>query len=688
MTGKKNPSLIENVSSLKGVGDKSSALFEKCGIKSIEDLLGYFPRDYDICKEIQNVSDLHEGDVSAIRVVPSSNIALKHVRNLSILTFKASDTTGDINITYFNMPFMRNNIKPGHHYVFRGIVQRKGRGFVMEQPKMYKTEDYLEIMGSMQPKYPLVKGLSNQLVIKVMKQAINMTPYLEEMLPTYIKRQLGLLDYSEAVRKIHFPLNTDEYRIARKRIAFNEILEFILRLRFLKREEEQSINDYSYESSKAPDSLIEQLPYKLTGKQLTIWNEIKSDLRGPHIMNRLIQGDVGSGKTILAFLSLLFTAENGYQGAIMAPTEVLARQHYEGFLEMAEKYELPIRPVLLVGALTAKEKRLALEGIENGSFNCIVGTNALIQEKVNYKELALVITDEQHRFGVLQREKLSDKGMNTHILAMSATPIPRTLAIILYGDLHISILDEMPMGRIPIKNCVVGTEYRPTAYKFIYDQVKQGHQAYVICPMIEEGEMDGVENVSDYTEKLIKALPSDVHVATLHGKMKPSEKDSVMEDFSNGLIDVLVSTTVIEVGINVPNATVMMIENAERFGLAQLHQLRGRVGRGKAQSYCIFINTSGREEAKERLSIMNNSNDGFRIAEEDLKQRGPGDLFGIRQSGEMSFHVADIYQDAALIKEAASLADRLLLEDPDLVMEENAPIKQWLISNSFDFMAL
>ncbi|WP_051200469.1 ATP-dependent DNA helicase RecG [Butyrivibrio sp. XPD2002] len=688
MTGRKNPSLIEHVSTLKGVGDKSSALFEKCGIKTVQDLLLYFPRDYDICKEIRNVSDLVPGEISAVRVTPSSNIAVKKVRNLSILTFKASDATGEIQITYFNMPFMRNNIKPGHYYVFRGLIQRKGRGYVIEQPKMYKTEDYMEIMGSMQPKYPLVKGLSNQLIIKTMKQAIPSTPYLEEMLPSYIRDKMKLMNFSEAVRKIHFPLNMEAFTEARKRIAFNEILQFILKLRFLKREEDVSINDYVYNSSDFSDGLIEKLPYKLTGKQMSIWDEIKNDLEGEHVMNRLIQGDVGSGKTILAFLSLLFTAENGYQGAIMAPTEVLARQHYESFVEMAKEYGLPLKPVLLVGSLTAKEKRIAQESIESGEVNCIVGTNALIQEKVSYKNLALVITDEQHRFGVKQREQLSEKGKNTHILAMSATPIPRTLAIILYGDLHISVLDEMPIGRIPIKNCVVGTEYRPTAYKFIADQISKGHQAYVICPMVEEGEMDGVENVTDYTDKLKDAMPSNIRIGTLHGKMRPSEKEKIMAEFAAGNIDVLVSTTVIEVGINVPNATVMMIENSERFGLAQLHQLRGRVGRGKAQSYCIFINTSGREEAKERLDIMNHSNDGFKIAEEDLKQRGPGDLFGIRQSGEMSFHVADIYQDAALIREAASLADTLLSEDPDLIMEENAPLKEWLSSNLFDFTAL
>ncbi len=683
----KNPSLIENVSSLKGVGDKSCALFEKCGIKTIEDLLLYFPRDYDICGPIKSISEISQGEVSAIRVSPIGNIAVKHVRNLSILTFKAADTTGEINITYFNMPYMRNNLKARNFYIFRGLVQKKGNHFVMEQPKMYKYEDYLEVMGTMQPKYPLVKGLTNPLMIKAMKQAINATPYLEEMLSSVMKRDMDLMDYSEAVRKIHFPSGMSDFEKARRRLAFNEILQFILKIRFLKREEEESVNDYKYDDSDEIEKLLSKLPYNLTGKQVQIWEDIKADLMGPHVMNRLIQGDVGSGKTILAFMALLFTAENGYQGAIMAPTEVLARQHYEGFTEMADEYGLNIKPVLLVGSLTAKEKREAYEKIETGEYNCIVGTNALIQEKVIYKNLALVITDEQHRFGVKQREMLSEKGMNTHILAMSATPIPRTLAIILYGDLHVSILDEMPGGRIPIKNCVVGTEYRPTAYKFIKDQVAKGHQCYVICPMIEEGEIEGAENVIDYTKTLRKALPG-VIVETLHGKMKPSEKDHIMEEFSLGNIDVLVSTTVIEVGINVPNATVMMIENSERFGLAQLHQLRGRVGRGKDQSYCIFINTSGREEAKERLEIMNHSNDGFHIAEEDLKQRGPGDLFGIRQSGEMAFHVADIYQDAQLIKEAAEYADRLLMEDPDLAFEENAPLKEWLNANPFDFTAL
>ena len=671
----KNPSLIEHVSSLKGVGDKSCALFEKCGIRTVEELLMYFPRDYDICGEIKSISEIASGEVSAVRVSPVGNMAVRHVRNLSILSFKAADATGEITITYFNMPYMRNNIKHGNFYVFRGLVQRKGNHFVMEQPKMYKTEDYMEIMGTMQPRYPLVKGLTNPMVIKTMKQALGATPYLEEMLPSVMRRDLDLMNYSEAVRKIHFPSGMDDFEKARRRIAFNEILQFILKVRFLKREQEESINRYVYNGTEDVERLLEKLPYKLTNNQMQIWDDIQSDLKGPHIMNRLIQGDVGSGKTILAFMALLFTAANGYQGAIMAPTEVLARQHYEGFVMMAKEYDLCIKPHLLVGSLTAKQKREALEKIESGECNCIVGTNALIQEKVVYKNLSLVITDEQHRFGVKQREQLSEKGYHTHILAMSATPIPRTLAIILYGDLHVSILSEMPGGRIPIKNCVVGTQYRPTAYKFIKDQVASGHQCYVICPMIEEGEMEGAENVTDYTKKLKEALPG-IMIETLHGRMKGAEKDRIMEEFSNGNIEVLVSTTVIEVGINVPNATVMMIENSERFGLSQLHQLRGRVGRGKNQGYAIFMTGKSDEKTTERLGILAKTTDGFEIASYDLKTRGPGELFGVRQSGDFAFKIADVFADADLLSEASDLCDEILAHDRNLHAPENALIRE------------
>lgn len=401
-------------------------------------------------------------------------------------------------------------------------------------------------------------------------------------------------------------------------------------------------------------------------------------------MNRLIQGDVGSGKTVLALLALLMTAANGYQGAMMAPTEVLATQHFETVCEYTEKMHLAFKPVLLVGSMTAKEKREAYGKIASGEANLIIGTHALIQGKVEYKSLALVVTDEQHRFGVRQREQLAEKGEKPHILVMSATPIPRTLAIILYGDLHISVVDELPANRLPIKNCVVNTAYRAKAYEFIEKEVKAGRQAYVICPQVEEGELDDLENVVDYTKKLQSRLSADIHVAYLHGKMRPADKNRIMEDFAARAIDVLVSTTVIEVGINVPNATVMMVENAERFGLAQLHQLRGRVGRGAHQSYCIFVSTKENKETMERLQILNRSNDGFFIASEDLKLRGPGDLFGIRQSGEFSFRIGDIYNDAAVLQKAAAAVDKLLLDDPSLERPEHGALRKHLENVAVD----
>jgi ATP-dependent DNA helicase RecG len=411
-----------------------------------------------------------------------------------------------------------------------------------------------------------------------------------------------------------------------------------------------------------------------------VWKEIKDDMASEYAMNRLIQGDVGSGKTILAVLALLMAVKNGYQASIMVPTEVLAKQHYRSFCSMLAEFDVSV--CLLVGSMTAKEKNEAYDRIREHKVDIIVGTHALIQEKVVYNNLALVITDEQHRFGVKQREKLMTKGSSPHVLVMSATPIPRTLAIILYGDLDISIVDELPARRLPIKNCVVNTSYRPTAYRFIESQVAQGRQAYVICPMVEESEMIEAENVIDYAEQLKEAIPSNISVEYLHGKMKPKEKNSIMERFADGNIQVLVSTTVVEVGVNVPNATVMMVENSERFGLAQLHQLRGRVGRGEHQSYCIFVCGTGSREAKDRLEILNKSNDGFYIAEEDLKLRGPGDLFGIRQSGDLDFKIGNIYTDAAILKLAASAAKSLGEDEAEKIFTDNPHLEERILNQS------
>ena len=426
------------------------------------------------------------------------------------------------------------------------------------------------------------------------------------------------------------------------------------------------------------EQIIEELPYRLTGAQMNTWHEIERDLAGKALMSRLVQGDVGSGKTIIAFLAMILAGENGFQSALMVPTEVLARQHYESFQKLTEEHGLSIKAVLLTGSNTAKEKRERYEQIRQGEASVIIGTHALIQEAVEYKCLGLVITDEQHRFGVKQREALAAKGNPPNVLVMSATPIPRTLAIILYGDLDISVIDELPARRLPVKNCVVDSSYRPKAYSFIERQVKEGRQAYVICPMVEESEGLDAENVTDYTKKLRSALPGEIRVEYLHGKMKAKEKNRIMEEFARGEIQVLVSTTVVEVGVNVPNATVMMVENAERFGLAQLHQLRGRVGRGEHQSYCIFIQGNKEETTSKRLEILNKSNDGFYIAGEDLKLRGPGDLFGIRQSGSMEFRIGDIYNDAGILKEASEAAGEILALDPDLSLTQHRNLKKYL----------
>ena len=542
-------------------------------------------------------------------------------------------------------------------------------------PEVFTPAAYEEILHSLQPIYGLTSGLSNKTITKTIRQLLENLPMYSEFLSEDIRQRYQLADINYALRTIHFPLSMEELLVSRKRLVFDEFLLFIISVRRMKEKAEETPNCFPVKETWLTEEVIERLPYSLTNAQLNAWHEIERDLAGRTMMSRLVQGDVGSGKTILAFLAMFLVADNGYQAALMAPTEVLARQHYEGFLKLMEEQGLSFPTVLLTGSDTAKEKRIAYERIASGEAAIIIGTHALIQEKVEYANLALVITDEQHRFGVKQREALTTRGNPPNVLVMSATPIPRTLAIILYGDLDISVIDELPAKRLPIKNCVVNTSYRPKAYSFIEKQVRQGRQAYVICPMVEESEGMDAENVLDYTQKLKENLPSDIRIEYLHGKMKPKEKNRVMESFAAGEIQVLVSTTVVEVGVNVPNATVMMVENAERFGLAQLHQLRGRVGRGEYQSYCIFIQ-GNQDQISKRLEILNKSNDGFYIAGEDLKLRGPGDLFGIRQSGDMEFRIGDIYNDSTILKEASEAAEEILSLDPELDLEQHRSLRE------------
>ena len=666
-----------SIGKLKGIGEKTEALFLRIGVNTIEDLIRYYPRGYDIFEDPVPISQLEEGNTAAVTGAVFGRIQVSGNQRLQITTLYLKDLTGTLKVIWFRMPFLRNTLGKGGPITLRGRVVRKREGLVMEHPEIYyPSVKYEEKRHSMQPVYSLTAGLTNNAVIKAVKQALDCVSEKMNILPRKVEEKYGFPPYVQAVQTMHFPENKESFIRARERFAFEEFLIFILSLRRMKHSEIRVENPFSLPDHPLLARFLDQLPYQLTSAQKRVWEEIRADMQGPTVMSRLVQGDVGSGKTVIAFLALLLAGLNGCQGALMAPTEVLARQHFETISGMLERYSIPLKAELLTGSMTAQQKRKAYEKIESGSVSIIIGTHALIQEKVHYKNLALVVTDEQHRFGVRQREALAGKGRSPHILVMSATPIPRTLAIILYGDLDISVIDEMPKNRLPIKNCVVDTSYRETAYRFMKKQVQEGRQCYVICPMVEESEKLEAENVMDYSSMLSEEMGDQIRVGCLHGRMKQQEKDEIMDSFGRNEIQILVSTTVVEVGIDVPNATVMLIENAERFGLAQLHQLRGRVGRGQYQSYCIFMSPSKSKETKERLEILNHSNDGFFIAGEDLRLRGPGDLFGIRQSGILDFQTADVFQDAKLLQAAGTTAEEILAEDPELACPEHAGLRK------------
>lgn len=665
------------VSTLKGIGEKTAGLFEKIGVRTLDDLLHYYPKGYDAFEEPRAIGELKEEEVGAVDGYLRSGATGRSFNGLSIVSAGISDMTGKLRLVWYHMPYLKNTLKADSHYIFRGKVTRKKNGLTMEQPQMFKPEAYSGLINRMQPVYAQTKGLGNKTITSAMEQALKIRVLERDYLPVKLRIENELAEYNFAIEHIHFPTDRQDLLFARKRLVYDEFFMFLLAVRRLKERRQDVRSGYVFREGREAKRLEKALPYSLTGAQKRTLAEVYDDLRSGRVMNRLIQGDVGSGKTIIAVLALLEAAENGFQGALMVPTEVLARQHLESVTELFKAHGIEKQVVLVTGSMTAKEKRLAYEKIASHEADIIIGTHALIQEKVVYDKLALVVTDEQHRFGVSQREMLGNKGELPHVMVMSATPIPRTLAIILYGDLDISVIDELPANRLPIKNCVVDTGYRKRAYHFISQEVEKGRQAYVICPMVEESEMIEAENVLDYTKVLRENLPG-IRIEYLHGKMKAKEKNKIMEEFAAGEIQVLVSTTVIEVGVNVPNATVMMIENAERFGLAQLHQLRGRVGRGKEQSYCIMVDASGDKSQNARLEVLNKSNDGFFIASEDLKLRGPGDIFGLRQSGDLEFKLADIYTDAVTLKKVSEDVNRLLSEDEELENEENEELKRKL----------
>lgn len=667
------------ITEIKGIGEKTQKSFAKMGVYTVGDILLHFPRNYVKFPEITDIDELNNVNESqdyAIHAVIRKAPLVKNTGRMQITLQDIGSPGHMIQLIWYRMPYLRAQLSQGRHLIFYGRIKPKGGKYVMEQPAVYEVEKYETIRDTLQPVYSITSGITNNLIAKTVKETLANDRLLGDYLPSKIRGAYGFCEYNYAMKQIHFPDDFDALIEARRRLVFDEFFLFIMGMRYQNKRQQKDRNVFLFTDPEFVDRLIEKLPYELTNAQKNTIREIENDMQSPYVMQRLIQGDVGSGKTIVAFLLMAWASKCGYQSAIMAPTEVLANQHHETFCSLVEQFGLDCPVILLTGSMTAKQKRMAYERMKTEKNALIIGTHALIQEKADFENLSLVITDEQHRFGVKQRETFSDKGTKPHILVMSATPIPRTLAIIIYGDMDISVINEVPAKRLPIKNCVVNTAYRPKAYSFIEDQVRKGHQAYVICPLVEETENSEGENVTDYAARLRDALPDDIKVDMLNGKMKSKLKDEVMTRFAKNESQVLVSTTVVEVGVNVPNATVMMIENADRFGLAQLHQLRGRVGRGDAQSYCIFINSSNSKKAQKRLEILNKSNDGFYIASEDLKLRGPGDFFGIRQSGDLAFALADVYQDSDVLKEASEMVDEVLDEDPDLIMEEHHLLKK------------
>ena len=666
----------DSIQTIKGIGEKTAESFARLGIFTIDDLLHTYPRNYLSYEEPVCIRDAAVGERHAIRAMITSYVTVKQVRSLKLTILTVSDGDMTMHMTWFNQPFLRNVFHKGDSYIFVGTAKVKNGMRVMEQAEYYKLPVYAGMQQEMQPVYPLTSGLSNKTFQKAIMATRELICQMDDYVPEEVRAEHSLMELSEAYENIHFPMNQAVLKNAIRRLAFDEFYQFLYDMASMKKTTQLQENLHKIVQGKAVADYISNLPFSLTKGQQQAIEDILADMGGDGVMNRLIQGDVGSGKTVVAAAALLACAKAGYQGALMAPTEVLARQHYEELAEQFAQYD--IRTACLVGSTPLKEKRRIYEAIQQGEVDIVIGTHALLEDKVEFKDLALVVTDEQHRFGVNQRKKLSDKGYGVHTLVMSATPIPRTLAIILYGDLDISVVDEVPAKRLPIKNCVVDTRYRPKAYQFIEKEVAAGHQAYVICPLVEESENMEAENVTDYAKRLKEELTDTIEIGLLHGQMKPAQKNDVMERFAANEIQVLVSTTVVEVGVNVPNATVMMIENAEHFGLAQLHQLRGRVGRGDAQSYCIMVNCSNSKESQKRLDILNHSNDGFKIASEDLKLRGPGDFFGIRQSGEMQFALADIYQDAYIMQRASEEVADILGKDPELSSEDHKNLKDYL----------
>ena len=651
--------LNDSVTEIKGIGTKKAQTLNNLGIFTVNDLIEHFPRDYEDRSQVKDIADLTENEENTFFALVSAVPENVHIRKMTVTKVKLSDSTGSVNAVWYNQPFIKNALKKDEEYIFTGVYKKSGYRREVSSPEFEKAGTDKEILGGgrIVPVYPLTSGISQKVLRSLIKTTLDaVKTQLPEFLPLDMRKKYMLCERNFAISNIHFPENDESFFIARKRLVFEEL--FVLQTALFILKETAKRNDGIVFKTKGISEESEKaFGFGFTKAQKKVIAEICSDVSKGIPMNRLIQGDVGSGKTAVAMTAALMAVKNGYQAALMAPTEVLASQHYESFKEFFDKFGINV--CLLKGSLKKKEKEAVKELISTGEADVIVGTHAIIQEDVEFKKLGLVITDEQHRFGVKQRNVLSEKGINAHVMVMTATPIPRTLALILYGDLDVSVIDELPPGRQHIDTFAVNSSYHQRAYGFIRKEVENGRQAYMVCPMIEENDAIEAKSVMQMIDEVSETDFKGLSVAVLHGKMKADEKERIMKDFAENKIQILVSTTVIEVGINVPNATIMLIENAERFGLSQLHQLRGRVGRGKYQSYCILVTDSKSEVTKERMKVMKKTNDGFEISETDLKLRGPGEFFGTRQHGVPQLKIANLYKDADILSQAQAAAKEL-----------------------------
>ena len=658
---------------LKGVGEKRAELFAKKDIKTVEDLLYFFPRAHEDRTQIKKIEDCIEGETVCVSITVFSPVKERYIRkNMLISQMVAGDESGRITAIWYNNRFLSDKFEVGSEYILYGKIGVRLGAKQILNPIFEKVENQ-HYTGKIIPLYPLTGTLTQKVVQSAMEEAIKVRGEIEEYIPADIREKYKIAEINYAMKNIHFPDSFNGYNTARQRFVFEELLILQLALYNHKSDNAKASGVRFDDISTHIREFCLSLPYELTNAQKRTMNEIASDLKKPNAMNRLIQGDVGSGKTAIAAATIYLAAKNKVQSAMMAPTEILAAQHYESLTEFYGGKDINI--VMLSGGMKAKDKRSALEAIADGSADVVVGTHAIIQESVVFKNLGLVVADEQHRFGVEQRAKLAAKGNSPHILLMSATPIPRTLALILYGDLDVSVIDELPPGRKVVKTYSVGEDMRKRIYNFVKKEVDSGAQAYVVCPLVEETEKSDLKNAVDLCDRLKKIFPH-CRVEVMHGKMKQKQKDEIMESFVKGETHILVSTTVIEVGVNVPNASVMVVENAERFGLSQLHQLRGRVGRGSRQSYCVLFNQGSGEIAQKRMETMTLSNDGFYISEQDLKLRGPGDFFGTRQHGLPEMRIANLFEDRDILKLSQAAATDIMSEDPALSLDKHKLLKE------------